>query len=199
MGMSTFPLITHTSADSILAWRDRRPTSAAAFLADVQQVRAMLPAASHLLNACTDRYRFMVGLAASVLSNKISLLPPTQTPEMIAQMQRFAPDAFCLTDSDQCSVALPQVRFPRLLSMADTVPGAPLAFDVPHIDARQILAYVFTSGSTGLPRPHVKTWGAVVQSVRAEAQRWGVDDERSHAIIGTVPPQHMYGLESTVL
>src|SRR5690606_27734942 len=83
--------------------------------------------------------------------------------------------------------------------MADTAPEGALAFDVPHIDARQILAYVFTSGSTGLPRPHVKTWGAVVQSVRAEAQRWGVDDERSHAIIGTVPPQHMYGLESTVL
>ncbi len=203
MGMTTFPLITHTHAGSILAWRDGRPISAAAFLADVRQVSAMLPSGSHLLNACADRYRFMVGLAASVLTNKISLLPPTQTPEMIAQMQRFAPDAFCLTDSEYCTVALPQVRFPGLCSETAALPADAenfaVPFAVPAIDAAQILAYVFTSGSTGQPRPHIKTWGAVVQSVRAEAQRWGIANEHSHAVIGTVPPQHMYGLESTVV
>ncbi len=201
MGMSTLPLITHTHADSIVAWRDGKPISAAAFLADVRQVSAMLPASVHLLNACADRYRFMVGLAASVLSNKISLLPPTQTPEMIGQMQQFAPDAFCLTDSEDCSVALPQVRFPQLVSETgtETEVASRETFSVPFIDAAQIMAYVFTSGSTGQPRPHVKTWGGVAHSVCAEAQRWGIADGRSHAIIGTVPPQHMYGLESTVV
>jgi acyl-coenzyme A synthetase/AMP-(fatty) acid ligase len=36
-----------------------------------------------------------------------------------------------------------------------------------------------------------------VRNVRAEAQRLGIG--AAHAILGTVPPQHMYGLESTVL
>jgi len=36
-----------------------------------------------------------------------------------------------------------------------------------------------------------------VRSVRAEAERLGIG--AAHAILGTVPPQHMYGLESTVL
>ena len=196
--MPTFPLISHTRADSILAWRDGKPISARTFLDDVQQVRAMLPSGSHVLNACLDRYRFMVGLAASVLSNKISLLPPTQTPEMVEQMRRFASDAFCLTDTANCAIALPQIRFPDLPSETGKIPQAG-EFKVPAVEHDQVVAYVFTSGSTGTPRPHVKRWGALVKSVRAEAQRWGIADGASHAVIGTVPPQHMYGLESTVL
>ena len=42
---------------------------------------------------------------------------------------------------------------------------------VPQIDAAQLAAYVFTSGSTGAPVPHRKTWGRLVQCVRAEAAR----------------------------
>src|SRR4029453_9046380 len=35
--------------------------------------------------------------------------------------------------------------------------------------------------------------------VRDEAEVLGLLDGRPHAILGTVPPQHMYGFESTVL
>ncbi len=48
-----------------------------------------------------------------------------------------------------------------------------------------------------MPVPHVKRWGSLVRNVRAEAERLGIG--ATHAILGTVPPQHMYGLESTVL
>lgn len=68
---------------------------------------------------------------------------------------------------------------------------------IPLIDSGRIVAHVFTSGSTGLPVPHPKRWGSLVQSVRAEAERLGITP--AHVILGTVPPQHMYGLESTVL
>ena len=58
---------------------------------------------------------------------------------------------------------------------------------------------MFTSGSTGVPLPHRKSWGEVVRSVRAEAERLGLLDGRHHSIVATVPPQHMFGFESTVL
>ena len=59
---------------------------------------------------------------------------------------------------------------------------------------------VFTSGSTGTPQPHQKHWGTLVQSVQAEVERAGpVCSHALHPVVGTVPPQHMYGLESTVL
>ena len=69
---------------------------------------------------------------------------------------------------------------------------------MPQIPAEQVVAYVFTSGSTGLPQPHVKTWGALVRNTQAGAQCLGMD-QQGHSIVGTVPPQHMYGFESTVL
>ncbi|GAB3545989.1 xanthomonadin biosynthesis 3-hydroxybenozate--AMP ligase XanA2 [Noviherbaspirillum agri] len=193
--MSKFPLITHERAESVLAWRDGKPVSAARFLADVATLCSVLPAGRHMLNACSDRYRFTVGLAAALVSGKASLLPSTQTPEMIRQMQLFAPDVFCLTDAANCAIALPQVLFPELRAAVD----AKAPYEVPQLDGAQLAAYVFTSGSTGTPVPHRKTWGALVRNVRAEAKLCKLDDGRAHVVIGTVPPQHMYGFESTVL
>jgi acyl-coenzyme A synthetase/AMP-(fatty) acid ligase len=192
--MATFPLITHERADRAIAWRDGEPVAAGRFLADVAQVRACLPAGRHMLNTCTDRYRFMVGLAAAMSAGKTSLLPSTQTAETVRQMLQFAPDAFCLTDADT-SIAMPVCRFPDLAGSA----GSSAGYVVPQIDAELCVAYVFTSGSTGVPLPHPKRWGSLVRNVQAEAKLCGMLDGRSHAVIGTVPPQHMYGFESTVL
>lgn len=190
--MPSLPLITHKNADSVIGWRGGKPVNAGRFLSDVAQLCRELPAGVHMLNACTDRYRFTVGLAAGLVSGKVSLLPSTLTPATIRQLKDFAPDAFCLTDSEDCAIALPRLLYPDFEQEA-------LEFNVPLIDAEQLVAYVFTSGSTGVPVPHRKTWGALVRNVQAEAKLCGIDDERSHAIIATVPPQHMYGFESTVL
>jgi acyl-coenzyme A synthetase/AMP-(fatty) acid ligase len=193
--MATIPLITHDRADQVIAWRDGKPVTAGLFLADVAQVRACLPAGRHMLNTCSDRYRFMVGLAAAMSAGKTSLLPSTQTAEAVRQMLQFAPDAFCLCDADT-AIAMPVCRFPAL-DMESA--GAGAGFSVPHIDADLCVAYVFTSGSTGVPLPHPKRWGSLVRNVQAEATLCGMLDGRSHSVIGTVPPQHMYGFESTVL
>jgi acyl-coenzyme A synthetase/AMP-(fatty) acid ligase len=138
-----------------------------------------------------------VGLAACILARKICLLPPTRTPEVIRQLAAFAPDVFCLTDEDECDIALPQVHFP-LHPVARSGTDAS-SWRVPEIDADQIAAYVFTSGSTGVPVPYPKTWGKLVRCVRDGAARLGFADGRSHAVLATVPPQHMYGFESSVL
>jgi acyl-coenzyme A synthetase/AMP-(fatty) acid ligase len=74
------------------------------------------------------------------------------------------------------------------------------AINIPQIDSAQLVAIVFTSGSTGTPVPHHKYWGTLQCSVLAEAKRIGLPQEQnSGTIIGTVPAQHMYGLESSVL
>ena len=191
--MSSLPLLAHPSADSIVAWRGEGPVSLQQFLAEVHQLAALLPASKHLLNMCSDRYRFSVGLAAAIVAGKVNLLPSTHTPETVRQIQVFAPDVFCLTDSDLCAVDLPQLRYPdSALRTAGVLP-------IPQIETSQRIAVVFTSGSTGIPQPHPKTWGALVGSVQAEALRLGLLQNPRCTLIGTVPPQHMYGFESTVL
>lgn len=69
---------------------------------------------------------------------------------------------------------------------------------VPAFPADQPFAHLFTSGSTGAPVAHPRSWGSAVASARAEAARLGLS-RTPHAILGTVPAQHSYGLESTVL
>jgi acyl-coenzyme A synthetase/AMP-(fatty) acid ligase len=191
--MSPLPLVAHVAPDSIIAWRTDGAVTLRQFLAEVRQLAALFPAGSHLLNMCSDRYCFSVGLAAAIVAGKVSLLPSTHTPETVRQIKLFAPDVFCLTDSDECTVDLPQLRYPAMdIGQADAV-------TIPQIDSSQRIAVVFTSGSTGTPQPHPKTWGALVSSVQAEAARLEVWHDSHCTLVGTVPPQHMYGLESTVL
>ena len=173
-----------------MAWRGNAPVSVRQFLGEVGYVAGQLPPGRHVLNLCGDRYRFTVALAACIVSGRISLLPSTHTPEMVRQMQRIAPDVFCIVDQG-AGVDLPIFRYPE----STPPPAADPA--IPEIDCAQVVARVFTSGSTGVPLPHVKRWGSLVRNVQAEAERLGIG--ALHAIVGTVPPQHMYGLESTVL
>ena len=191
--MERFAFLGHTSPGAVVAYRGGEAITAQQFLADVARVSVLLPRGSQVLNVCADRYRFAVGLGACLISNRISLLPPTYVPEIIRQLQQFAPDAICLTDSDVCDVDLPIVKFPEGFAPHNNV------WDVPRIRADQRVAYAFTSGSTGIPMPHAKTWVHLVGSVRIEADRVGFNDGRHYAIVATVPPQHMYGLESSVL
>ncbi len=194
MKPESLPLFAHEGPDSIVAWRDQQPINARRFLADVGELAQRLPAGRHMLNLCNDRYRFTVGFAASLLTGKCSLLPPAHAPEVIRQLHAFAPDAFCLTDDADCTLELPLLFYRD--GVADIGNGD---WVVPRVDAAQLAAYIFTSGSTGLPVPHRKTWGRLVRCVQLEAAQLAPLQQRGCAILGTVPPQHMYGFESTVM
>jgi acyl-coenzyme A synthetase/AMP-(fatty) acid ligase len=196
--MDTIALLCHTSPAAIVAYRSGRPVSAQEFLQDAAQVAERLPNARHVLNVCADRYQFTVGLAACLMSKRISLLPSTHTPQVIAQLAVFAPDTFCLTDDRRCDIELPKVFYPDLFAEAPKADRA-APFDVPRIPASQLAAIVFTSGSTGMPVPYRKTWGLLASCVINGAPLLGLSDGRSHTLVGTVPGQHMFGFESTVL
>jgi acyl-coenzyme A synthetase/AMP-(fatty) acid ligase len=181
--------VAYRSGVAIPAWH---------FLADVARVAAALPSRKHVLNVCSDRYRFTVGFAASLATGKVSLLPSTHTPEMIRQLTVFAPDVFCLTDDPACNIDLPKIPYPEGASAWVAGPERQ-PWQIPEINTDQLAAYVFTSGSTGTPLPYKKTWGRLLRCVRNGANRLGLLDGRAHTIVGTVPPQHMYGFESSVL
>jgi hypothetical protein len=109
----TSPLLAHDSPSAVVAYCSGLAVDARQFLADAAHLAGCLPPGRHVLNICTDRYRFTVGLAACLMSARVSLLPSTHTPEVIRQLGHFAPDAFCLTDDPHCTIELPRVRFPH--------------------------------------------------------------------------------------
>jgi acyl-coenzyme A synthetase/AMP-(fatty) acid ligase len=191
--MDTIALLSHSTPTTVIAYRAGVPVTAQRFLSDAKHLARSLPAGNHVLNVCADRYHFTVGLAACLMTGRVSLLPSTHTPEVIGQLANFAPDAFCLTDDLRCDINLPRLYYPK------APPAADIAWAVPEIPVTQLAAMVFTSGSTGTPLPFKKTWGRLARCVRDGAPRLGLSEGRSHALIGTVPAQHMYGFESTVL
>jgi acyl-coenzyme A synthetase/AMP-(fatty) acid ligase len=199
--MQKLPLIAHLALDEAIAWRKGKPILVERFLADVAYLAAVLPAGKHILNVCHDRYHFAVGFAAAMVSNKVSLLPPTHTTDMVQQLQAFAADVFCLHDNKDCDIALPKLSYP-LIAKTDAQPqmhSAAQHLEIPLIDAEQLAAIVFTSGSTGTPVPHKKSWKSLVSNVQSQAERLALNPDIQYTMLGTIPPQHMYGFESTVL
>jgi acyl-coenzyme A synthetase/AMP-(fatty) acid ligase len=196
--MASLPLIAHDRPTAIVAYRGGNAITAGQFLTDAQALAARLPPGEHVLNACSDRYRFTVALAACLIARKCSMLPSTHTPEVVRQLRAFAPDVFCLTDHPHSSIELPQLLYDTAEAAASS-PSSCAQWQVPSIEADRVAAYIFTSGSTGTPLPHSKTWGRLVACVRAEVSRLPPINRAACAIVGTVPAQHMYGFESTVL
>jgi acyl-coenzyme A synthetase/AMP-(fatty) acid ligase len=193
--MTMTALFVHERLDDPIAHRNGAVITVAQYLADVTYCAGKLPDAHHVLLACQDRYAFAVGFGAAMLRRQISLLPSTHTEELIAKLAVTYPNTYCLTDEADCSIKLPQTNISEWLLQAR--PETELA--VPHFPIEQVAALVFTSGSTGLPIAHKKTWGKLVVNVQSEGKRLGVVAGSGYTIIGTVPPQHMYGFESTVL
>ncbi len=191
---ATAPLTAPRPGVPFAFYRDE-PRSLAQFLRDVSDLASRWQAGGPILNACTDRYHFTVGLAAAAVAGRMMVLPAAHAAETIKSLQAQMPDLQCLADGDP-AIALPTLRFPPL---GPETAGGPDPLPMPHIPLDRPVVTVFTSGTTGTPAGHVKTWGSLVASARAEAARLGLDRGPPWSLVATVPPQHMYGLESTVL
>ena len=196
MSGSATPLIAAADPGDVVAWRNGESVTAARFLAEAVQVADDLPAGRHVLNLCADRYRFAVAFCAAVLAGKTSLLPPNHSPELIDRLRELYDDVYVISDSEQVQTGLRLSPYPQHLPAQGG--GAGIG-EIPLIDDRQVVAHVFTSGSTGQPTAHHKRWGPLVYNVQSEAMRLGITAGSASTVVGTVPAQHMYGFESTVM
>jgi acyl-coenzyme A synthetase/AMP-(fatty) acid ligase len=191
--MAAIPLIQHGKLDSVFAYRGGQPVSVAQFLHDAAHLAQRLPDKTHVLNLCTDRYRFAVGFAAALLRTQTSLLPPNYTPSFVERLGQRYSAMYCLADGEAEFPGVEVVPYPQLPGRDDA------ARAIPAIPAEQCAALVFTSGSTGQPVAHPKSWGSLCKGAAAEAASFGIARNSGMAVLGTVPAQHMYGLESCML
>lgn len=191
-----YPITRHARADDILACRGGTAILRDEFLQDVAALAALLPAHEYVLNLCTDRYRFMVGFAASLCRRQVSLLPPADAPGILSAVAQDYPDLYLLTDATEAHPTLhhmPALIYPARLNRAAENAR------MPEIPGAQPALILFTSGSTGRPVPVPKSWGVLVRSALAAGERLEIAKLGRTTIIGTVPHQHSYGLESVIL
>ncbi len=194
---AALPLLAERDLAQPLAWRDGLAVSAAQFLAEAAALAEQLPAQGQAVNLCQDRYHFALGLVAAALRGHVSLLPPNAMAATLQQLPygEGAPPYAMVDDDDAVNLARIDLRARPVV--------ASVVSAVPTIDSERIAVCLLTSGSTGAPQPHAKSWRALTINIGSEAQRLAEMTARPSLhglnIVATVPAQHSYGFESTVM
>jgi acyl-coenzyme A synthetase/AMP-(fatty) acid ligase len=153
------------------------------------------------INLCEDRANFALGFCAALLANIQNLLPTNQLPKTIIRLVKSVEGCFILTDSKlspELEVQLKSLDVPRV-DIASAFDTQTTAKPVPTGLTKSLAAAtVFTSGSTGEPVAITKQWRTLCGTT-ALLQRRFLSQEQLTSIVATVPAQHMYGLEMSVM
>ncbi|MFC4310584.1 AMP-binding protein [Steroidobacter flavus] len=188
-GTDTLPLFLSSNAQRPIAWRRGAPVPLSEFQTHVASVVAGLPkhaAPAAMINLCEDRYKFLVAYAAALSVGHTVLLPSSRADQVVADVASANAGSYRI-DDDAVDAALAQASTD---SINERIPA----------DMTAMIGY--TSGSTGQPKTFPKLWRTVNGSNARNAQsiRAAIADKTSTVwALATVPPQHMYGMEMSVL
>jgi len=191
--MNTAALLGPYHTDRVLAWENGHPITYGHFLSDVGALADLLPEKPTVINLADDRYRFLVGFGAALVRGQTTLLPHSRAPGALAQIAREYGSSYCLGDGTEQVERLPSYQIPKGT-------GSPTGTaKIPHIPIDHPALVAFTSGSTGSPHPHSKTWGSLVAVARSTGTRLGLNTSDHMTVVATVPHHHMYGLEASMM
>ncbi len=153
---------------------------------------ARLPDAPAAVNLCEDRYAFLVAFAALLTRGQTNLLPPSRAVHAIDATLAAQPGSYTLGDTALDPAPRHHLWFTPGAGLPASRPTAMIADDA-------LAAVGYTSGSTGIPGASQKRWGKLaISSGHNDALLRGLAGG-DYQVVATVPPQHMYGLEFSVL
>ena len=188
------PIASFRSPDDAVLLGPDGEVSAGAFFARARDLADALPDAPFVINLSESRVGFMLGFAAALIRRQTSLLPSGQGRGDWEQLAEQYPGASIISDRD---IGTPDsFDLKPYLAMGD---ASLRALHIPGVPAEFIAAILFTSGSTGKPTAHAKSWGQLSRGAANTMTALLWTKPMRHAVLGSVPPQHMFGLESTVM
>ena len=191
--MKSLPLADTHSHHDVMAWAKYGPVTWKTFLAQVAGLSRRLPEKLHVINLCSDPYWFMMGFLGALNRQQTTLLPPSGDNQSLKHLASVYRDTYCLIDRNTMEVGIECYNLTQLSESSHGVST------MAHIPEDRVAAVVFTSGTTGVPRPNVKTWGNLVCVAKAMGRRLRINRGERIAIAATVPPGHMYGLEASIM
>lgn len=188
-------LIVEGGAGELIAWRESGSVSRGEFVSMARHLSQVLPDAPAYLNLCDDRFRFMLGFAAIVLRGGVNLLPPSLAPEALSALRNEYPGCGAIADRP---IPIPgrepfvfdDTRNPVQFGNFDELSGKSVPDDF-------VVAVAYTSGSSGRPQGHPKRWIELVSTALLARERLFASLAHMN-VVGTVPPQHMYGFETLI-
>jgi acyl-coenzyme A synthetase/AMP-(fatty) acid ligase len=165
------------------------------FAADVELLREQTSHASHICNLLPDRYDFMVGIAAALLNNQVTVLPAAVAPQAIRNALAEAEHPLILGGEQKHHGTFANLT---TIPQSDNIVEPDRTLSALAVSKTQI--HVFTSGTTKMPERLIKGWKTLVGGAAVTEEILAKLDLQSGttAMLGTTPHQHMYGLEATV-
>lgn len=183
--MKTLPILVESKPDTPIYWFKDKTITQEEFKSDVTHIATHLKEHEHAINLCEDRYLFALTFVACILQKQICLMPASRAKKEIQTLEEDYPDTHQINDA---------LIEKLLTTKTNSKPDFPN-----EINAAQLVAIVFTSGSTGKPTANLKYWGTLVDSAQRVASQLNFNKPTQHTIVATVPPQHMYGFETTII
>lgn len=197
---STTSLLLQRPANASLAWLSASPefgekVKGERFLLHVQRVARMLPGdAQYAINLCDNRYLFLVSICAVILRKQCSLLPPNKNTATQQDLHQRYSNAYLLHDSKvELESGIKQI------SLADVDLSERGVANNFQVELDHIALISFTSGSTGESKANVKTWRTLQESSAINARYMLPNNKETFYHLATVPGQHMWGLETSVI
>jgi acyl-coenzyme A synthetase/AMP-(fatty) acid ligase len=183
--MQALPLLAIDALDARIALYRDTPVSVRAFIAQAELLAESFPQTAYAINLAENRYHFLLGWVACCLRQQVTLLPSSQAAGVLSELRSEYPDHHVVDDA----------------CVARCLEHPPIPADSLsarwQLPADRVVAIAFTSGSTGKPQAHAKTWGSLFHNSRLAAGE--VLGGTHLSLLATVPPQHMYGLEASLL
>ncbi|MEM7169033.1 MAG: AMP-binding protein [Pseudomonadota bacterium] len=179
--------------DRVVLWRDGEPIKSRRLLAQAEGLARRLPGSTHVINCCEERQNFVVALLAAMLCKQITLLPNDRTERSIELLHQTYRSLYVASDSDVAFGGIESIRLD--LATADDTEETVKIPDLPE-ELPAVIA--FTSGTTGQPQANPKAFGLLAKTAELIADRFSFWGPLSPNLVATVPPQHMYGLETTI-
>jgi hypothetical protein len=174
------PLLRGYEPDQTVLFDRGRPISARAFCGMAAAMSTRLPVARFAFNLCEGRAEFLIATAAALLARHALVLPPSRLARTRDELLDVYPDSYCFVDAPAGATDFPAAHVALRPEFERAHESSPVAlWPPPMIPAAHIVAIMFTSGTTGTPQPHPKTWGDMcrhtnaVELLRRTASRHG--------------------------
>jgi acyl-coenzyme A synthetase/AMP-(fatty) acid ligase len=154
-----------------------------------------------LCNLCHSRLGFLITWLAALRRSCVQLLPPSGGDADLGAMLASCAEPLIVIDDESLRSPHWPAHATCIVYRPQPVPcrdDAALRW-LPPWDAP--LLRMYTSGSTGLPQAQVKTLRQFERGARVLGARLAQDVELASldAIVCSVPPQHMFGVEASTM
>ena len=163
------------------------------FLGQVHVLAESLPDIPLAINVCEDRYAFMLGFFAAIVRGQCNLLLPSHQPGVVREAMLASDDRYVLHDGKFSMIDGAEFDLRPMAAMQAT------SSEIPLIDDDQLAAIVHTSGSTGDSTQIRKYWRTLREGTEINSAYLLEDSKGLTGLVATVPPGHMWGLETSIL